>query len=73
VPGEDGVDDLGLDGVFIAGDAGEEGLAFAEALDEVVAELVFDRARGIAGVSERAEGNGGGRGRGVSVDSHAGL
>ena len=49
---EDGVDDLGDDGVVEADDAGEEGLAFAlaagrdgaEARDEVVAELVLDAA-----------------------------
>ena len=49
---EDGVDDLGDDGVVEADDAGEEGFAFvlaagrdvAEARDEVVAELVLDAA-----------------------------
>jgi len=48
VAGEDGVDDLGDDGVVVADDAGEEGLVFtsygAEAGDEVVAELVLDAA-----------------------------
>jgi hypothetical protein len=49
---EDGVDDLGDDGIVIADDAGEEGLSvalaaggdLAEACDEVVAELVLDAA-----------------------------
>ncbi len=45
---EDGVDDLGDDGVFVADDAGEEGgfglRGVAEFGDEVFAELVFDAA-----------------------------
>ena len=46
--GEDGVDDLGDDGVFVADDAGEEwGLRLrggAQLCDQVVAELVLDGA-----------------------------
>jgi len=57
VAGEDGVDDLGDDGVVVANDAWEECLGFlgvavgvgfagevAETGDEVVAELVLDGA-----------------------------
>ena len=60
--GEDGVDDLGDYGVFIAYDAGEQWLfgfgSEAEAGDEVVAELVFDGAGdeggGVLGFAELA-------------------
>lgn len=57
VASEDGVDDLGDDGVFVAEDAGEEVVAAAEGGDEVVAEFDLDGAgdpTGAAEVGERA-------------------
>lgn len=60
--GEDGVDDLGDDGIVVAEDAGEEGLAGPEAGDEILAEFVLDGAVGearfgeIVGLAESAEG-----------------
>ena len=48
VPRENGVDELGYDGVFVADDAGKRGaLVFAESRelgDQVLAKLVFDAA-----------------------------
>ncbi len=43
LPREDGVFDLGQDGVFVADDAGEKLRAGLETHDEVVAELLLDR------------------------------
>jgi predicted transcriptional regulator len=48
VAGEEGVDDLRDDGVIVAVDAGKQRAAFAEAGDEVIADLVFDGAAGWA-------------------------
>ncbi len=64
--GEDGVNDLRDDGVVVADDAGEEGLAGgsigAQAGDEIVAELILDAAGdalgGVFAVAECAEGSG---------------
>ena len=42
LPGKNGVDDLRDDRVFIADDAGEEGLVRLKARDQVGAHLIFD-------------------------------
>lgn len=49
VLGEDGVFDLGEDGVVVAHDAGEEGFAATEFAEEVVAHFDFDGAGFVAG------------------------
>ncbi len=50
VPGQDGVDDLGEDGVLVADDAREEGRACLEGLDEVGPKLLPDGASAEWGV-----------------------
>ena len=62
--GDDRPLDLGQDGVLEADHAGQAGLAPAEAVEQVGAELGLDRAEGGAAVAELAEGRGGG-GRGA--------
>src|SRR5580698_4177480 len=52
LPGENCVDDLRDDGVLVADDAGEDGLARLEPLDQIFAELVLDGAFRDAGWRE---------------------
>ena len=70
VPRQERVDDLGLDGVLVADDAGEELAPRAEARDDVVAQLVLHGAVPVAGGFELAEGAG--AGHGVTLDSFCG-
>ena len=56
--------DAGIDRAVVAEDAGEERAAVGEARAQVVADLVLDRARPVAGLAELAEGLDLGRGPG---------
>ena len=55
VAGEQGALELGQDGVVEADDAGEGRLARAQPVEQVLADLLLDGARGVAGVAQLAQ------------------
>ena len=59
--GEDGVLDLGDDGIVIADDTREYGLVVAQFLDKVLAHLFFDREHLVLALLKLAEGSWPGR------------